>query len=144
MKKNSKPAKECRSKAYSRGGLWICAALWRTDELTDTEKCLIALIDGLTNGRQTCELTDNEIARMMRLTRMRSDALLKSLEERRYVLRLWIVDTKGFVCRVAHPDVSSKPATARKWIKAYCYERMGDDEESAHFSRSPLPLALPS
>jgi hypothetical protein len=33
------PAKARRFKAYSRGGLWICAALWRTDELTDMEKC---------------------------------------------------------------------------------------------------------
>ena len=110
--------KAWRSKAYSNGGLWICAPLWRTSELTDTEKCLVALIDGLTKLKHPCEVTDKELARVMMLTRARTDAMLKSLEERRYVLRLWLV--RDFVCRVVHPNVSSKPATVRKWIKAYC------------------------
>jgi hypothetical protein len=81
----------------------------------------MALIDGLTNATDPGVATDKGIAQKMRLMRMRSDALLKSLEERRYVLRLWIVDRKGSVCRVVNPDVSSKPATARKWIKACCH-----------------------
>lgn len=69
--------------------------------------------------------------------------MLKSLEERHYVLQLWPVWTKDFVCRVV-PDVSSKPATAHKCIKEYCYAYCADDGEDAAFARPPLPLALPS
>jgi hypothetical protein len=132
MKNNSK-SKPWRSKAYSNGGLWICAQLWRAKELTDTEKCLVALIDGLTNRKHPCEVTDKELARVMILTRARTDVMLDRLESDGFVLNLW--RDSNMVSRVVRPDLSSKPATARRWIEAFC----ADCTDVGANSQPPLP-----
>lgn len=77
-----------------------------TRELTDTEKCLVALIDGLTSKEGPCHYFDRELAAMMRLTRVRTQIMLEDLTRRRYVIELW--PGEGLVCRVAAPEVSSK------------------------------------
>jgi hypothetical protein len=102
----------------------------------------VALIDGLTNRKHPCEVTDKELARVMMLTRARTDVMLDRLESDGFVLKLW--RDSNIVSRVVRPDLSSKPATARKWIKEYCCAYCADDAEADAFARPPLPLALPS
>jgi hypothetical protein len=137
---NSKP-KACRSKAYSKGGIWICAALLNNQEITDAEKHLVALIDGLTTSKKPCDRYSWELAKMVKLTLMRTDSLLESLKRRRYVIELWGWGGKDWVCRVVAPEVSSKPATVRKHIADHVREYGSGGGE---ISRPPLPLALPS
>lgn len=112
-------------------GVWISAALLHTAELSDTEKILIALIDGDTSGYRTCELSDEDIARKMCLTQSRSDAMLKSLTDRHYVFEFW--PTHSFTCRVVHPDVSEKPGVVDRWIKEWRNEACPEEEDDALF-----------
>jgi hypothetical protein len=72
----------------------------------------------------------------MMLTRARTDIMLDRLESDGFVLKLW--RHQDGVDRVAAPALSSKPATVRRWIKAF----RADCADVAANSQPPLPKGI--
>jgi hypothetical protein len=84
-----KPDEPMKTEQPTReGGIWICAALMRNREITDTQKLLVGLVDRLTTSQKPCDRSTSDLARMLVLTTERTDSLLKSLKSRGFVIEL--------------------------------------------------------
>lgn len=65
-------------------GVWICAELWMNEELTWTEKCLLAEIDSLDDGNG-CRATAGYLAKMMGSTPPSIRAMLCKLASKGFL-----------------------------------------------------------
>ena len=123
------------------GGLWISWSILRNREITDTQRCLVALVDQLTTSRKPCDRSTSELADMLVLTPERTESLLANLKSRGYLIELRHWCGKSWVARMAHPSVSSKPKTVLKHIDVYEREWGSGVQEP---DRALVPLSMPS
>jgi hypothetical protein len=96
--------------AHKRGfkGVWLCAALYESQELSAVEKLLLAEIDALTTEFDACYATNAHFSDRLGVTVTRVDHLLGKLTRLGYIIR---VSFDGRVTRrVVAAEYSSNPA----------------------------------
>jgi hypothetical protein len=96
--------------ANKRGfkGVWICAVIYESQELSAVEKLLLAEIDSLTTDTDACYATNAHFSGRLGITVTRVDHLLGKLTRLGYVIR---VSFDGRVTRrVLAPEYSSNPS----------------------------------
>jgi hypothetical protein len=88
-------------------GVWLCAAIYESQELSAVEKLLLAEIDALTTDTDACYATNAHFSGRLGITVTRVDHLLGKLTRLGYVIR---VSFDGRVTRrVLAPEYSSNP-----------------------------------
>jgi hypothetical protein len=88
-------------------GVWLCAAIYESQELSAVEKLLLAEIDALTTDTDACYATNAHFSGHLGITVTRVDHLLGKLTRLGYVIR---VSFDGRVTRrVLAPEYSSNP-----------------------------------
>jgi hypothetical protein len=95
--------------ANKRGfkGVWLCAAIYESPELSAVEKLLLAEIDALTSDVDACYATNAHFSDRLGITVTRVDHLLGKLTRLGYIIR---VSFDGRVTRrVVAPEYSSNP-----------------------------------
>jgi DNA replication protein DnaC len=95
--------------ANKRGfkGVWLCAAIYESPELSAVEKLLLAEIDALTSDVDACYATNTHFSDRLGVTVTRVDHLLGKLTRLGYIVR---VSFDGRVTRrVVAPEYSSNP-----------------------------------
>ncbi len=89
-------------------GVWLCAAIYESQELSAVEKLLLAEIDALTTELDACYATNAHFSDRLGITVTRVDHLLGKLTRLGYIVR---VSFDGRVTRrVLAPEYSSNPA----------------------------------
>jgi hypothetical protein len=69
-------------------GVWICARLWLTEDLTPTEKFLIAVIDSLSGKGHACFAGNDYLAKHLFVSPAHMREMLAELTDLGYVVRL--------------------------------------------------------
>jgi hypothetical protein len=88
-------------------GVWLCAAIYESSELSAVEKLLLAEIDALTTDTDACYATNAHFSERLGVTVTRVDHLLGKLTRLGYIVR---VSFDGRVTRrVLAPEYSSNP-----------------------------------
>jgi hypothetical protein len=88
-------------------GVWLCAAIYESQELSAVEKLLLAEIDALTTDTDACYATNAHFSGRLGITVTRVDHLLGKLTRLGYIIR---VSFNGRVTRrVLAPEYSSNP-----------------------------------
>jgi hypothetical protein len=88
-------------------GVWLCAAIYESKELSAVEKLLLAEIDALTTDTDACYATNAHFSERLGVTVTRVDHLLGKLTRLGYIVR---VSFDGRVTRrVLAPEYSSNP-----------------------------------
>jgi hypothetical protein len=88
-------------------GVWLCAAIYESQELSAVEKLLLAEIDALTSDADACYATNAHFSQRLGVTVTRVDHLLGKLTRLGYIVR---VSFDGRVTRrVLAPEYSSNP-----------------------------------
>ena len=88
-------------------GVWLCAAIYESPELSAVEKLLLAEIDALTTDTDACYATNAHFSERLGVTVTRVDHLLGKLTRLGYIVR---VSFDGRVTRrVLAPEYSSNP-----------------------------------
>ena len=88
-------------------GVWLCAAIYESQELSAVEKLLLAEIDALTTDTDACYATNAHFSGRLGITVTRVDHLLGKLTRLGYIIR---VSFDGRVTRrVLAPEYSSNP-----------------------------------
>ena len=88
-------------------GVWLCAAIYESQELSAVEKLLLAEIDALTTDTDACYATNTHFSARLGITVTRVDHLLGKLTRLGYIVR---VSFDGRVTRrVLAPEYSSNP-----------------------------------
>jgi hypothetical protein len=88
-------------------GVWLCAAIYESQELSAVEKLLLAEIDALTTDTEACYATNAHFSERLGVTVTRVDHLLGKLTRLGYIVR---VSFDGRVTRrVLAPKYSSNP-----------------------------------
>jgi Helix-turn-helix domain len=88
-------------------GVWLCAAIYESQELSAVEKLLLAEIDALTTDTDACYATNAHFSERLGVTVTRVDHLLGKLTRLGYIVR---VSFDGRVTRrVLAPEYSSNP-----------------------------------
>src|SRR5258705_840574 len=88
-------------------GVWLCAAIYESSELSAVEKLLLAEIDALTTDTDACYATNAHFSDRLGVTVTRVDHLLGRLTRLGYIVR---VSFNGRVTRrVVAPEYSSNP-----------------------------------
>jgi hypothetical protein len=88
-------------------GVWLCAAIYESQELSPVEKLLLAEIDALTTDANACYAGNSHFATRLGITVTRADHLLGKLTRLGYIVR---VSFDGRVIRrVLAPEYSSNP-----------------------------------
>jgi hypothetical protein len=88
-------------------GVWLCAAIYESQELSAVEKLLLAEIDALTTDTDACYATNAHFSQRLGVTVTRVDHLLGKLSRLGYIVR---VSFDGRVTRrVLAPEYSSNP-----------------------------------
>ena len=89
-------------------GVWLCAAIYESSELSAVEKLLLAEIDALTTDTDACYATNAHFSERLGVTVTRVDHLLGKLTRLGYIVR---VSFDGRVTRrVLAPEYSSNPS----------------------------------
>jgi hypothetical protein len=88
-------------------GVWLCAAIYESRELSPVEKLLLAEIDALTTDASACYASNAHFSNRLGITVTRVDHLLGKLTRHGYIVR---VAFDGRVTRrVLAPEYSSNP-----------------------------------
>jgi hypothetical protein len=88
-------------------GVWLCAAIYESHELSAVEKLLLAEIDALTTDTDACYATNSHFSARLGITVTRVDHLFGKLTRLGYIVR---VSFDGRVTRrVLAPEYSSNP-----------------------------------
>ena len=88
-------------------GVWLCAAIYESQEFSPVEKLLLAEIDALTTDANACYASNAHFSNRLGITVTRVDHLLGKLTRLGYILR---VSFDGRVTRrVLAPEYSSNP-----------------------------------
>ena len=96
---------EAKKKGFK--GVWLCAAIYESPELSAVEKLLLAEIDALTTDTDACYATNAHFSERLGVTVTRVDHLLGKLTRLGYIVR---VSFDGRVTRrVLAPEYSSNP-----------------------------------
>ena len=89
-------------------GVWLCAAIFESQELSAVEKLLLAEIDALTTDADACYATNAHFSARLGITVTRVDHLLGKLTRLGYIVR---VSFDGRVTRrVLGSEYSSNPS----------------------------------
>lgn len=97
---------EGHSRAFK--GVWLCAAIYESQELSPVEKLLLAEIDALTTDANACYASNAHFSNRLGITITRVDHLLGKLTRLGYIVR---VSFDGRVTRrVLAPEFSSNPS----------------------------------
>jgi hypothetical protein len=69
-------------------GVWLCAAIYESQELSAVEKLLLAEIDALTTDTDACYATNAHFSGRLGITVTRVDHLLGKLTRLGYIIRV--------------------------------------------------------
>jgi hypothetical protein len=69
-------------------GVWLCAAIYESQELSPVEKLLLAEIDALTTDANACYAGNSHFATRLGITVTRADHLLGKLTRLGYIVRV--------------------------------------------------------
>jgi hypothetical protein len=98
-------------------GVWICARLWLTLDLTTTEKFLVAVIDSLSGKGHACFAGNDYFAKHLFVSETHMRDMLADLTNLGYVVRLAFTGRQTLRC--VHPDVSSDPSGCKQLMKEF-------------------------
>jgi DNA-binding MarR family transcriptional regulator len=69
-------------------GVWLCAAIYESQELSPVEKLLLAEIDALTTDLNACYASNSHLATRLGITVTRVDHLIGKLTRLGYIVRV--------------------------------------------------------
>jgi hypothetical protein len=89
-------------------GVWLCAAIYESQELSPVEKLLLAEIDALTTDANACYASNAHFSNRLGITITRVDHLLGKLTRLGYIVRVSF--DRRVTRRVLAPEFSSNPS----------------------------------
>ena len=93
-------------------GIWFCAELWSTRELSWSEKALVAEIDSLSGHGEPCSAGSDYLADRLGLSFARVQHMLGELTNLGYLIRLAFDGRQ--ILRCVHPGISGNPMVCRQ------------------------------
>jgi hypothetical protein len=96
-------------------GVWVCASIWLSPDLSWIEKALLAEIDSLVSEESPCYASPERLARRVGVSESRMNHMLAELQNKEYLIK---IGSNGRTThRVVDSNYSSNPKTAARWIK---------------------------